>query len=332
MSADPSDAVVASRTGGEPVDTGVAWSLEEVAPRASVVTIGVFDGVHRGHGTIIGRAVRSAEDEGLRSVALTFDRHPREVVEPGSQPRYLQPLDRRVRSLLAAGVELVVVLPFTLELSQHPPADFVAETLAGPVRARRVVVGSNFRFGHKAAGDVVTLTELGDAQGFEVEAVTLLEMGGTTISSTRIREHLADGDVSWAARALGRRHVVEGPVVRGEGRGRKIGVPTANVEVDDRMLIPARGVYAGLATVDGGEQRHPAVVNIGVRPTFGGGRMTVEAHLLDVDDVELYGRHLAVHFERRLRDERAFDDVDALVEQIHTDIDRARDVLAEVRA
>lgn len=306
--------------------TRVAWSLEDVKPAPSVVTIGFFDGVHRGHQTIIRRAVHDADERGVRSVAVTFDRHPMEVVRPGSQPRYLQSRDRKVTALVDQGVDLVLVLPFDLARSQQSPEDFVATVLAGPLRAVKVVVGANFRFGHRAAGDVVTLADLGSVHGYETEAVTLLHHGDTPISSTEVRDHLERGDVAWAAEALGRPFVLEGAVVRGDGRGRSIGIPTANVEVDERMQVPAGGVYAGHATVVGHEGTHPCVVNIGTRPTFGGETVTVEAHLLD-GERDLYGEHLAVAFVDRLRDEQRFDGVDALVAQIHADIDRARDLL-----
>jgi riboflavin kinase / FMN adenylyltransferase len=305
----------------------VARTLGEVEASPSIVTIGVFDGVHRGHRTLLGRARREAEDQGLRSVAVTFDRHPMEVVRPGSQPKYLQSLERKIDALLAEGVDLVYVVPFTLEFSEQPPEAFIEQTLAGPIGARRVIVGTNFRFGHKATGDVVTLADRGQLHGFEVEAVTLLHVEGVAISSSEIRDRLVAGEVEWAATALGRPHTLGGAVVKGDARGRLIGFPTANVEIDDRMQLPAPGVYAGHAVVLGGEGTvHPMVVNIGNRPTFGGGHLTVEAHLLDVD-LDLYGEHLAVSFEHRLRPEMKFSGVDELRAQIDRDVLRARDLL-----
>lgn len=304
----------------------VARHLDEVPPAASVVTIGVFDGVHRGHRTLIGRARRQAEEQGLRSVAVTFDRHPMEVVRPGSQPSYLQTLDRKIAALLDEGIDLVYVLTFDHEFSQQSADAFIRQTLAGPIRARRVIVGSNFRFGRGAEGDVTVLADRGQQLGFEVEAVTLLEVEGVAISSTEIRNRIARGEVEWAAEGLGRPHVLEGVVVRGEARGATIGFPTANVEVDDRMQVPANGVYAGHATVESQGTAHPMVVNIGTRPTFGGEQVTVEAHLLDAD-LDLYGRHLALSFEHRLRDERRFDGIDELKAQIAADVARARQLL-----
>ena len=316
----------------DPAASRLARSLDEIAPAPSVVTIGFFDGVHRGHQTIIGRAVREAAERGVRSVAVTFDRHPMEVVKPGTHPPYLQTLARRVSTLLAQGLDLVLVLPFDYDRSQQAPEEFVAEVLAGPLDATKVVVGANFRFGHKAAGDVVALSDLGEAHGFATEAVTLLHLDDVAISSTAIREHLDAGDVAWATRALGRPHVVEGNVVRGDGRGATIGVPTANVNVAEHLLVPAGGVYAGRAAVTANDPDvaeppapggTPCAINIGTRPTFEGEHVTVEAHLLDTE-VDLYGAHLAVSFTDRLRDERRFDGPDELVAQIRADIDDAR--------
>lgn len=305
----------------------VAHHLDEVEPAPSVVTIGVFDGVHRGHRAIIGRAVREAAARDQRAVATTFDRHPMEVIRPGSQPSYLQSLDRKIEALLDAGVDLVVVIPFTQAFSERSPHEFVQRVLAGPLQATKVVVGTNFRFGHHAAGDVVTLTDFGRGLGFGVEAVTLLQHEGKPISSTAVRDHLAVGDVEWAAAALGRPFVLEGVVVRGEGRGRSIGIATANLEVAERMQTPAGGVYACEAWRTGNPgQRWAAVVNSGTRPTFGGEHPTVEAHLLDAD-LDLYGDHLAIAFVRRLRDERRFSGPDELVGQIQRDIAAARGAL-----
>lgn len=309
---------------------GAVRSLTAVDAQPSVATVGFFDGVHLGHQDIVGTAVTAATERDLRPVAVTFDRHPAEVLRPGSQPRYLMTRRRRVATLLAQGVELVVVLEFDLDRSRQSPEAFVQEVLADGVGAREVVVGDNFRFGHKAAGDVQVLTELGQAHGFTVRARGLRHLQDRPVSSTEIRRSLDDGDVSWAGRALGRPHVLDGTVVRGEGRGRTIGVPTANLEVDPRLLVPARGVYAGHVEIDPDPGAPgdllPAVMNLGVRPTFGAQQPVVEAHVLD-GEPDLYGRHLAVWFSHRLRDERRFPGPDALVAQIHRDIARARHLL-----
>lgn len=306
-------------------DVRIARGLDEVPPGPSAVTIGFFDGVHRGHRSIIGRAVRRAEDGALRSVAVTFDRHPMEVVDPAAQPPLLMTLERRVATLVETGVDLVVVLEFTTDLSELPPDEFVGRVLVDVLDARAVVVGTNFRFGRRAAGDVERLAELGAARGFDVEAVSLLRLGDVPISSTAIREHVGRGDVEWAAEALGRPFALEGPVVRGDARGRELGVPTANIEVSARMQLPANGVYAGHVEVDGRGQ--PAVTNVGTRPTFRGDGVTVEAHLIDWDG-DIYGRHALVEFRHRLRDELAFESVDELIAAMQDDIARGRSLLA----
>lgn len=310
------------------VDAGdavvVTRDLADVAPRPSVVTIGVFDGVHAGHRALLQRVTERATQDDLRSVAITFDRHPMEVVRPGHQPPALQHLDDKLAALAATGIDLVHVLTFDVEASQEPAAAFVGRVLAGPVSARRVLIGQNFRFGHRAAGDLDLLRRLGPEHGFVAEAIDLVDVGGFEVSSTAIRDALAVGDVATAAIGLGRPHRVRGPVVHGDGRGASIGIPTANVAVPEGLAVPAGGVYATRTVVAG--VAHDSVTNVGSRPTFGGAHVTVESHLLDVD-LDLYGREVAVDFVARLRDEQRFDGVEALVAQIHADIVRARVLL-----
>jgi riboflavin kinase / FMN adenylyltransferase len=257
----------------------------------------------------------------VRSVAITFDPHPAAVLRPGSEPLALQTLDDRVAALHDTGVDVVLVLSFSQELASLGPHVFLEKVLVDRLEAVKVIVGTNFRFGHKAAGNVVTLNEAGAIYGFEIEAVTLLDVDGRPISSSEIRGRLAVGDVEWAASALGRPHRVRGPVVQGDGRGRTIGVPTANVEAPEGLQMPAHGVYAGHAELDG--RRWPCVTNVGTRPTFAGVGVSVEAHLLDVE-VELYGQPLAIDFEHHLRPERRFAGPDELVAQIRHDIEEAR--------
>lgn len=307
--------------------TDVSRSLDDAPGGPSVVTIGFFDGVHLGHQAIVGRAVEDAAERGMRAVAVTFDRHPTEVVRPEARPALLMTSERRIATLADTGVDRVVVLPFTEELSRLSPEAFVVEVLVDGLSAREVVVGDNFRFGHRAAGDTGTLRELGERHGYEVVTVDLVALDGAPVSSTAVRQRLADGDVAWAARALGRPHVLDGTVVPGDGRGRAIGVPTANVAVSDRLRLPANGIYAGFVGIDGEPARRPAATSVGVRPTFDGDTVTVEAHLLDFDG-DLYGRRLAVSFTHRLRDEERFDTVDELVAAIRSDIEQARRLLA----
>jgi len=325
----------------------------------SVVTIGVFDGVHRGHQRIVVRAAEAARELGLPLVVVTFDPHPSEVIRPGSHPPMLCSLRRRVQLLAEFGADAVCILPFTLEFSRLSPGEFVRAVLADRLHARRVVVGENFRFGYRAAGDLALLAELGEKYDFRAEGIPLLAQDGVTMSSSAIRDLVAAGDVAGAARGLGRPHRVEGVVVRGEQRGRALGVPTANLETAEHTAIPADGVYAGwLASLDavgreaergrgapgageaergrgrgapgaGEAERWPAAISVGTNPTFDGRHRVVEAHALDRDDLDLYGVHVAVDFAARLRGMVRFDSVDALVAQMRADIVAARALAAD---
>jgi riboflavin kinase/FMN adenylyltransferase len=306
----------------------------------SVVTIGVFDGVHRGHQHIVARAAEVAAGLDLPVVVITFDPHPVEVVRPGSHPPLLCSVRRRVQLLGGEGCDAVCVLPFTLGFSRLGPDEFVRAVLADRLHTRWVVVGENFRFGHRAAGDVPLLAELGEKYDFGAEGVPLLtepgEPGkqgerGVTISSSGIRDLLNQGDVAGAAEDLGRPHRVEGVVVRGQQRGRALGFPTANLEIARYTAIPADGVYAGwLARLDPEgqeEQRWPAAISVGTNPTFDGRERTVEAYALDRDDLDLYGTHVAVDFAARLRGMVRFDSAAGLTEQMHRDVGEARDLV-----
>lgn len=298
----------------------------------SVVTIGEFDGVHRGHQRIVGRAAELGRERGLPVVAITFDPHPDEVVRPGSHPPLLCSARRRTELLAGLGVDAVCVLPFTLEFSRIDPEEFVRTVIAERLHAAAVVVGEDFRFGHKARGDVPLLDKLGEKYDYTAEGLPLLALDGVTVSSTAIRALLEAGDVAEAAKALGRPHRVEGVVVRGHQRGRKLGFPTANVESPPHTAIPADGIYAGwLATLDeSGRQasRWPAAISIGTNPTFNGQVRTVEAYALDRTDLDLYGLHAAIDFAARLRGTLKFDSVDALVAQMHADVEQTRTALS----
>jgi riboflavin kinase / FMN adenylyltransferase len=299
----------------------------------SVVTIGVFDGVHRGHQRVVRRAAEVAAQQRLPVVAVTFDPHPDEVIRPGSHPPFLCSARRRAQLLAGLGVDAVCVLPFTRDFSQLSPDEFVRAVLADRLHAAWVVVGEDFRFGHKAAGDVALLTELGDKYDFVAEGEPLLADDGVRISSSGIRAALAAGDVAGAARDLGRPHRVEGVVVRGEQRGRGLGFPTANLETLPHTAIPADGVYAGWLTVLGADgedlPRWPAAISVGTNPQFDGTERTVEAYALDRDDLDLYGSHAAVDFAARLRGQERFGSVDELIAQMHRDVDAARALLSE---
>ncbi len=297
----------------------------------SVVTVGVFDGVHRGHQLIISQAERTAAELSLPFVVVTFDPHPDEVVRPGSHPPLLCTARFRTELLGRLGADAVCVLAFTPEFSQLPAAEFVRTVLVDGLHAAAVVIGENFRFGHRAAGDVALLTELGEKYGFTAQGVPLLTDQGVTISSSRIRDLLAAGDLAGAARDLGRPHRVEGIVVRGHGRGRALGFPTANAEPPPVTAIPADGIYAGwLASLDhdGTEQeRWPAAISVGTNPTFEGSERTVEAYALDRDDLDLYGVHVAIEFVGRLRGMVKFGAANELIEQMRRDVSLARELL-----
>ncbi|MEU8516065.1 bifunctional riboflavin kinase/FAD synthetase [Kitasatospora sp. NPDC048722] len=294
----------------------------------SVVTIGSFDGVHRGHQLIIGRAVERARELGVPSVVVTFDPHPREVIRPGSHPALLAPQARRAELIAGLGVDAVLVLPFTPELSQESPETFVRQVLVDALHARVVIEGPNFRFGHRAAGDVALLTELGRAAGFDVEVVDLQVSGtagaGEPFSSTLTRRLVETGDMAGAGEVLGRPHRVEGVVVRGAQRGRELGYPTANVETVAHSAIPADGVYAGWLTADG--ERMPAAISVGTNPTFDGTARTVEAYAIDRVGLDLYGLHVAVDFLAYLRGMEKFDSIEALLDRMADDVKQAREL------
>jgi riboflavin kinase/FMN adenylyltransferase len=287
----------------------------------SSLTVGVFDGVHRGHRAVIGRAVEVARERGLEPVAVTFDRHPLEVLSPGKTPKLLTTLRRKAELIEVLGVSTLFVLEFTEEVSRWSPEDFVDRVLVRGLGARHVVVGANFTFGHKAAGNLEVLASLGAAAGFTVEGMALSKVAGRPVSSSSVREALAEGDLSWPMEALGRRYAVEGTVVPGAGRGKDLGFPTANLRTPDGVLLPGRGVYAGRAGSSG--RWWTAAINVGMNPTFGEEPLHVEAYLLDFEG-DLQGRVLAVEFWERLRDEERFDSAEALAEKMAEDVERTR--------
>jgi riboflavin kinase/FMN adenylyltransferase len=286
-----------------------------------VFAVGVFDGVHLGHRYILSVLRDRAVETGLTAGVLTFEPHPLRIVAPDHAPAMLTGIDHRLELLAALGVEVTAVLGFDEEVREWTPARFLAETLAGPLAAELVVVGEDFRFGKDRIGDVALLGELGSQLGLTPEVVSLVG-GDTPVSSTRIREMIIAGDVSGAAVSLARPHELWGEVVPGDGRGRTIGIPTANVAVSPEMAIPQRGVYAVTVGRHAAETM-PAVANVGVRPTFGGEVETIEAHLLDFD-ADLYGQDLRVRFIDRIRGEQKFESAEALVAQIGRDIEQAR--------
>jgi riboflavin kinase / FMN adenylyltransferase len=331
---------------GSPRSPGAPRRLDGLAALpadlgGAVVTVGMFDGVHRGHRALLDRVAAEAAARRVPAAAVTFDRHPLAVLRPGSEPPLLTTLDRKVELLGDAGMQVVLVLEFTRELSEVGAEAFATQVLFDGLAARAVVVGENFRFGHKAAGDPALLAGLGQPRGIEVVAVPLQTAGDEVVSSTRVRAELAAGDVAAAAASLGRPHAVEGVVVAGDGRGRPLlGIPTANLDIAAGFAIPADGVYAGHLTdagpegsgepqggapVDWGVAR-PAAISVGTNPQFGTDRR-VEAHVLDFDD-DLYGHRVSVSFAHHLRGQATFADLDELIAQIKADVDQTRRLLS----
>jgi riboflavin kinase / FMN adenylyltransferase len=298
----------------------------------TVVTIGNFDGMHLGHQHVVRRAGEVAAEVGVdHVVAVTFDPHPIAVLRPEHAPPTLTTIDERLRLLGEAGVDDVLVIPFSREIAAWTPTEFIERILVGALHARAVVVGANFRFGNRAAGDCQLLREAGAEQDFVLDAVTL-DGGPQVWSSTYIRTCLAAGDVAGAAEALGRPFTTRGVVVEGDKRGRDLGFPTANVPVVPGAAAPADGVYAGrvrlLSGPDAGSD-YPAAISVGTNPTFDGvvGRR-VESYVIDRTGLELYGVEVDVAFVERLRGMVAFDSVEALITQMNADVDRARELLA----
>ena len=298
-----------------------------------VVTIGVFDGIHRGHQAIIAEAVRMARERGVPSVLITFVPHPSEVVRPGSHPPVLTSIVRRAELVEKLGVDVFCALPFTLEFSRMAPDEFVHHALVERLHASAVVVGENFRFGHKAAGDVALLERLGRRFGFTAHGIPLLTENGTALSATYVRSCVQAGDVVTAARVLGRPHRVDGVVERGDERGRELGFPTANLRTDAWAAVPADGVYAGRAVrLDEWGRTMPdnplgvAAISVGTNPTFEVRQRRVEAYVLDFEG-DLYGDALGIEFVERLRGMERFDSVDALVQQMRADVEQTRQLI-----
>ena len=294
---------------------------------ASVVTVGFFDGVHLGHRSVLDTTVERAAARAVRSVAITFDRHPREVLSPGREPRLLTTVERKATLIEDAGIDVLVVLAFTPEFSRMSAEAFVRDVLVDGVHAVHATMGVNFTFGYKAMGTVETLPAMGAPYGMTSEGVPLLELSGRTVSSSSIREALTDGDLAWPRTALGRRFVLDGEVTSGHGRGKGLGYPTANLRTWPRLLLPGQGIYAGLAEVRG--RRYRAAIDVGTNPTFGIEPLHVEAFLLDFEEADLRGAPISIEFWERLRDEEKYPSIEELVEAIASDVERTRAVVPD---
>lgn len=313
-----------------------------------VVALGNFDGLHRGHMKIIDRVRRRAAERGGTAVAMTFDPHPPRVVRPDKAPALIMTLEQKLEAFERAGMQAVAIVAFTREMSLWSPERFVETVLVGWLRASEVWTGANFLFGHDRAGNFSLLRMLGEQHDFRAEKIDPVRYKDFVVSSTRVRRLISEGRVDEAAALLGHHYFIDGVIVAGDGRGRQIGFPTANLRTSNELL-PERGVYATYALLtpegkSGGERiAHPAVTNIGVRPTFDGDGTTVhvETHLLDMprahqqpgtnnQQPDLYGQTVRLLFVRRIRDERAFDDVEALAARIRLDVDEARALFGQV--
>ncbi|GAB3698596.1 bifunctional riboflavin kinase/FAD synthetase [Corynebacterium nasicanis] len=317
----------------------IVWHGIDTVPESlaeSVVTIGVFDGVHRGHRQLIERASQLAEERGVPAVMVTFDPHPMSVFLPERAPVMLTTLEQRLELAKGMGIDATLVVDFTRELVGLSPEEYFETLLKGALKASAVVVGENFTFGKDAAGTAASARDLGKKHGIDVEIVSLLHDDGQRICSSNIRDFLNAGDVERAAWALGHPYTVTGPVVRGAGRGGKqLGFPTANQYFSDDVALPADGVYAGWFTVRGpraidGDMEpgvaYPAAISVGTNPTFGDERRSVESFILD-RDADLYGYEADVAFIGYVRDMQKFDSVETLLSAIRADVARVREIL-----
>ena len=293
----------------------------------AVITIGAYDGVHRGHRAVIAQVQARAAELGARSVVVTFDRHPASVIRPDAAPRLLTNPAQKLELLADTGVDATVVVPFSPEQARETPVDFVERVIVNALRTQAVIVGSDFHFGHMRQGNITLLREMGERHDFTCEPVVLVSRADGVdepISSTAIRRALAGGEIETATRLLGRALEVRGTVVTGDQRGRTIGFATANVEIPNGMCLPSDGVYAGVYRRPDGSE-HACAINLGRRPTFyvNAEHSLLEAHLLDFAG-DLYGEHAAVTFVAFLRSEKQFAGIDELKTQLKLDVEHAR--------
>jgi riboflavin kinase / FMN adenylyltransferase len=298
--------------------------LEALERRPYPVTaIGNFDGVHLGHRAILKAAIDRARAAGGTAFALTFDPLPAKLLVPARAPRLILTADDKLELLRLSGIDGVIVIKFTLDLSMLSPHDFVRDYMSAKIGVREVVVGQNFRFGHNRAGNPAVMVELGRQLGFETDVVGPVKVGGIEISSTKVREAISAADLRGAARLLGRYHFLHGPVVRGRERGRTIGFPTANL-ASETECVPPDGVYATRVIID--DVTYPSITNIGMRPTFAESAHSIEAHIFDFTR-DIYGSRIKLELVERIRPERKFDNPDALKAQIAIDLGKAREIL-----
>lgn len=299
--------------------------LAEFKPQKdTLLSIGIFDGVHLGHQRLLSYLKQQAENRGCLSGVVTFKTHPESVLSSGTIVPWLVQLEERVALIREIGIDLIVVLPFTPELSQLSAREFV-QILKSSLRMCGLIIGPDFALGRNREGDIESLRSLGKELSFSVEVFPPVTMDGTVISSSIIRQYLIEGDIKRVEKLVGRRFSIKGQVVSGDRRGAKLGFPTANLRIEPEQALPSDGVYATMVYID--SRPLPAVTNIGVRPTFGGGKRFVETHVLDYSG-NLLGQQLKVEFLERIREERHFATVEDLKAQIARDIEKARKIIA----
>jgi len=291
----------------------------------SIITLGNFDGLHLGHQELIRKIILRAEETGGLSMVVTFRPHPLKILAPEKCPPLISIYEEKIQLLEKLGIDVLVKIPFTLDFSAMEPRDFVKNILVNILGAKEIFVGYNYRFGKGRKGNILMLRDLGNELGFIVREVEQVSLNGEVISSTRIRQLLINGDVEHAARLLGRPYALCGIVVKGDGRGRGLGFPTANI-VSRHTIIPSDGVYAVRLFVR--DKYYNGIVNIGMRPTFDAKSMAIEVHIFDFDE-DIYGEELTVYFAGKIRDERKFSSVEALINQINADINSAKNRLSQ---
>ena len=293
-----------------------------------VATIGFFDGVHRGHRFLIERLKEDAKAAGLESTVITFERHPRQVLSSDYQPKLLTTFEEKRLLLSRTGVDNCAVLQFDRQMAQMTAREFMERVLTGLLNVKRLYIGYDHRFGHNREEGFEDYVRYGRELGIEVLQNTAFDLEGVNVSSSVIRSFLQEGEVEMAARCLGYPYFVSGKVMPGVQEGRKLGFPTANIEVTAEKLIPASGVYAVTARLEGSAALKPAMMNIGTRPTFGENEQTLEVHILDFED-NIYGKELLVSFDRRLRGERKFRSAEDLADQLRKDAEEVRHIAAD---
>lgn len=309
------------------VDTGIIFGLENLHGKGYVLTQGTFDGVHRGHQHVLNQVVEEANKQGLPSMLLTFHPHPRSIVQPEmGNPQILSSIQEKAKRVLDSGIDVVLVLAFTEEISQYSPADFIERILCERIGVKSIVVGYDHRFGKNREGRFENLTALSARYGFTVLEIAAREIDDIAISSTRIRRFLSEGHLEQANDLLGYDYPLSGIVIHGHKKGRTIGFPTANIQLDESYkLVPPNGVYAAHVTID--FIRYAVVMNIGVRPTVNGTEKSIEAHIIGFDK-DLYNQRIQVHLQFYLRNERKFDSLELLKEQIQNDVNHAVQILS----